>query len=159
MRAAKLTSAAIAFSLGSASVAAAEEGIFYPGRVQTFFSSDQMAMPIPATRDCAQGVIDDYFGEGSTIVHQFDRVSGFLDEENLREDIVAVFNGESIVQLSLNVTQQADGYVFPYSLLASVDYNGSGLIDTFYYPESNLPNPAVILAGIDQSLRLCPKTP
>ncbi len=157
MQGANLTTAAIVFSLGSAYMAAAEDGIFYPGRVRTTYFSDQMTAPIPATRECAEDVIEGYLGEGITIVHQSDRVSGFRDEENLREDITAVFAGKAIVGLSLNVTQQADGYVFPYSLLASIDYNSTGLIDTFYYPQSNLPNPAAILAGIDSDLRyLCP---
>lgn len=157
MQGAKLTTAAIAFSIGSAYMAAAEEGIFVPDRVHTFFASDQMTDPIPATRECTVEMIENYLGEGITIVHQFDRVSGFRDEEGLREDITAVFAGNKVVQLSLNVTQELDDYVFPYSLLAIVDYNGSGLIDTFYYPQSNLANPAVVLAGIDSDLRyLCP---
>lgn len=158
MQGVNLTTAAFAFSLASMHmVAAAEDGIHYPGRTRGFFASDQMAAPIPATPACIVKAIENYLGEGITIVPLFDRISGFRDEENLKEDIVVVVRNERIVQLSLNVTQQDDGYVFPYSLLASVDYNGSGLIDTFYYPQSNLPNPAAILAGIDNDLRsLCP---
>ena len=154
MRGAKLTTAAIALSLGSAYMAAAEEGIA-PVRVQNFYTYPQMTDPIPATRECAVKVIKDYLGQDIVIVSKEDRVSGFRDEENLKEDITAVFAGAAIVQLSLNVTQQADGYVFPYSLLASVDYNGSGLIDTSYYPQSKLPNPADLLAELDRKMRLC----
>lgn len=154
------SAAAIALSL-TATHAQAQGGIIPPDRVHDFFYSSHMTAPIPATPECAEQVIQGYWKEQITIVHKSDpeRVSGFLDAENLREDITAVFAGAAIVQLSLNVTELGDGYVFPYSLLASVDYDGSGLIDTYHYPGSSLPNPAVILLEIDQSLRLCPGSP
>lgn len=152
-----IVSAAIALSLTAAHTASAQGGIVPPDRVETRFYSPLMTSPIPATPECAEQVIQDYFGEEHiTIVHKTDpeRVSGFLDAENLREDITAEFADGSIVDLSLNVTERGDGYVFPYSLLASVGYDGSGRIATTYYPESELPNPANLLAEIDHKLRL-----